>query len=123
MNRADTDDVRKRVTEAITLQLVACGWTAIHDEPALAHTSVDTAVGLKEASVYLQDWRDGRYPYQGFALTAKYESEGRNVLASCIVNIQVDMTTDQIAKATKLFDANARKAIDQSYARFLKIDG
>ncbi|HDR9105462.1 TPA: hypothetical protein QDB04_002303 [Burkholderia vietnamiensis] len=99
-------------------QLAAYGWALYTVSSLPAGTrEYATAVGLKQASVWLSKSSE----YERYYLTAHYESEGRNAAASCFAFIPMAASEDEVATAVDTFIASVDKAISETYAaRLLK---
>lgn len=98
---------------AILVQLVAAGWTPIKGGTAIANKIYPTAVGPKEAQVYLADFgaEEANYVLQG-----QYYSEGRNVLAGDSVLIPKAADGEHVRRLTDQFAAAAEATVLDSYA-------
>lgn len=106
-----TDKQERRA--AIVAQLAAAGWTPIQGRTAIANKTYPTAVGPKEAQVYLAVFgaEDPNYVLQG-----QYYSEGRNVLAGDSVLIPKAADGEQVRRLTDQFAAAAEATVLDSYA-------
>lgn len=94
--------------------LADAGWKN-EDGTALARKSYQTAVGHKDALVYLADYKDS----DSFILTGEYWSEGRNCLSAESVAIPKAASPDVIEQGVMQFVLKADAAIDRTYARGL----
>ena len=101
------DALRAFIVEA----LLANGWTA-NNGPALAMQSFDTAVGVKQAWVYLS-----RGDGINRTLLPHYESERRNVLEGSCVLIPVGASQSEIQNLVRKFANRVVQVVDASYAR------
>ena len=106
-----TDNQEPRA--AVVAQLAAAGWTPIRSGTAIAKKIYPTAVGPKEAQVYLAGFgtEDPNYVLQG-----QYYSEGRNVLAGDSVLIPKAAGGEQVRRLTDQFAAAAEATVVDSYA-------
>lgn len=118
LSKIDDEDVAKAAAifesleNGVRSRLVELGWTA-EDGTAIASKEYPTAVGLKQALVYLKDYG----PKEGSVLlTGEYQSEGRNCLSTTMVAIPRDATTDVISVLAQKFATEADVAVGQSYA-------
>lgn len=114
--QGDTD---KALRSTILAQLAAAGWTPLEGGTAIANKMYETAVGLKEAQVYLADYGPTS---ENYVLQGQYYSEGRNVLGGS--GILIPKTGDEatVTQLTQKFAAGAEKEVLQSYAaRLLRL--
>ncbi|WP_199028437.1 hypothetical protein [Ralstonia sp. ASV6] len=95
----------------VTDTLVSCGWQA-KDGTAIASRAFDTAVGKKEAVVYLVGF-GGEDVYQ---LQGEYYSEGRNALEPHCVRISKHDDASTTVDLVRRFSDNAVKIVGQTYA-------
>lgn len=91
--------------------LASSGWSLFPQfSAALSFKFFDTAVGRKEAQIYLvQDeftW----------VLSGLYESQGRNILSTASVLIPKDCSVIQLPEFCSKFLTNVESAISSSYA-------
>jgi hypothetical protein len=88
-------------------------WSEAHSR---AQKDYSTVVGLKTATVWIQETADNT------VLNGVYHSEGRNILESCVVLIPTAATPEVVESETDRFFKGVEQAIDASYARnlFLK---
>lgn len=102
------------IRTAVANQFMAIGW---YNPPgfnaSIGSKRFATAVGEKEASVYLEDWGTS------YRLTAQYDSEGRNVLDSISVFIRKEMNLSQLIECVTRFASSVDERVDESYARRL----
>jgi hypothetical protein len=98
---------------AIVAHLVAAGWTALERSTAIAIKTYDTAVGPKDAHVYLADFGPGETNY---VLQGEYYSEGSNVLSARGILIPKDADPAAVKTLTERFAASAEHAVLDSYA-------
>ena len=98
---------------AIVAHLVAAGWTALERSTAIAIKTYDTAVGPKDAHVYLADFGPGETNY---VLQGEYYSEGSNVLSARGILIPKDADPAAVTTLTERFAASAEHAVLDSYA-------
>lgn len=82
---------------------------------AIAQKSYKTKVGDKEAVVRFTSCEDENYA----TLTAEYQSEGRNILSSCITNLDNNLSEEFLDDLVKSFSIEVNKKVDDSYARKL----
>jgi len=97
--------------QAIVASLVACGWTAL-DSTAIARKSFDTAVGEKEALVFLQTWGDS----PNFVVAGQYWSEGNNALSTSFIFIPKDASESEAQRLATVFAKKADAAVGDTYA-------
>lgn len=97
--------------QAIVAGLVESGWTA-RNSTAIASKSFDTAVGQKEALVFLESWGDS----PNFVVGGQYYSEGRNALSSTSVFIRKDASEAEAQRLASVFAAQADAAVGETYA-------
>lgn len=99
------------ISTLICSYLQSIGWT-IFDQPsgALAFKMYDTAVGMREAQVYLPG---DQYSWK---LSGLYESKGQNILSTSSVFIPTDFTAHQLQDLCVKFIQNVESAIADSYA-------
>jgi len=96
----------------VTRQLTLYGWTALPGA-ALASKTYPTAVGPKEAHVYLADYGQD---CEQVALQGCYDSEGRNCLEARGVLIPKKASAAQICEQVAKFVQGADQAVNASYA-------
>lgn len=108
------EDVRAAVAD----RLEALGWKK-GAWTAVASKSYDTAVGAKEAVVYLASWGPSE---ANVTLTGAYQSEGHNILSTCFVSVPKTAGREEIDQKVGLFVEQAEKAISESYARRLLLE-
>lgn len=103
---------------AVTERLVVHGWTAVRPV-ALARKSYETAVGEKEALVYLADYGP---ECDCVLISGDYQSEGRNALESHSVLLPRNADATQVQQLVAKFTQNADAVIAETYAArlFLK---
>ena len=106
-------DADKALRSTIVAQLAADGWTALEGGTAIANKMYETAVGLKEAQVYLADYGPTS---ENYVLQGQYYSEGRNVLGGSGVLIPKAGDEATVTQLTQKFAAGAEKQVLQSYA-------
>ena len=106
-------DTNKTMTSALIVQrLCRHGWRPANGA-ALAMKSFETAVGLRNAFVYLADHgRDS----SSYSLQGDYQSEGRNRLGPCFVMLPKDASAAGIQKIATEFAVQAETAIEDTYA-------
>jgi len=97
----------------IVAQLAAVGWTPLEGGAAIANKMYETAVGLKEAQVYLADYGPTS---ENYVLQGQYHSEGRNVLGGSGILIPKFSDEATVTQLTQKFAAGAEKEVLQSYA-------
>jgi hypothetical protein len=97
---------------AVTERLVVHGWTAV-SPVALAIKSYETAVGQKDAHVYLADYGS---ECECVAISGDYQSEGRNALESHSVLLPRNADANQVQQLVAKFTQNADAVIAQTYA-------
>lgn len=93
-------------------RLLHMGWT-LTKRSAIARKTFATAVGPKEAFVYLYE---GASYETNMMIVGDYQSEGRNILCPESRLIPKDCDDEQAAKIIDDFAANAEKVIQASYA-------
>jgi len=112
-------DADKALRSTIAAQLAAAGWTALGGGTAIANKMCETAVGLKEAQVYLADHGPTS---ENYVLQGQYYSEGRNVLGGSAILIPKAGEEATVTQLTQKFAAGAEKEVLQSYAaRLLRL--
>lgn len=104
---------KMRVLSICSQVLADFGWELI-DSTAIAKMEIKTAVGMREAFVYLSD-SDG----YNFCLQGHYLSEGRNILEPRGVLIPTNSNDAAIKNYATEFCSLAYSAIQDSYARRL----
>ncbi|MFC5512833.1 hypothetical protein ACFPOU_17150 [Massilia jejuensis] len=88
----------KALRSTIVAQLAAAGWMPLEGGTAIANKMYETAVGQKEAQVYLADYG----PMEAnFALVGHYYSEGRNILAGSSLLIPRDSNSEDLGAPRK----------------------
>lgn len=97
---------------AVTAHLVGQGWTR-EEGTALASKNYRTAVGVKQAHVYLADYGPNS---TSFLLTGDYQSEGRNQLEPHAVMIRKQAGAAEIAHNVEIFARQADVVVSQSFA-------
>jgi hypothetical protein len=109
----------KALRSTILAQLAAAGWTPLEGGTAIANKMYETAVGLKEAQVYLADYGPTS---ENYVLQGQYYSEGRNVLGGSGILIPKAGDEGTVRQLTQKFGAGAEKEVLQSYAaRLLRL--
>lgn len=105
-----------QLTQAIAALLVTCGWT-LSDGTAIASKMYPTAVGPKQALVYLV-----QYPESDRAvLTGDYTSEGRNALSTAFVFVPHHADPETIHRLVHQFATGCNATVADTYAvRLLK---
>lgn len=99
--------------EAVGALLRQHGWVLVEGGTALATKVYPTAVGPKEAQVYLARSRDDD-PNQ--TLSGQYYSEGRNIMAVGVLLPKAAAAAD-VERLVAQFAREADAAVDASYAR------
>jgi hypothetical protein len=108
--------LRAGLEKVIQACLAELGWTVLLDCTAIASKMYDTAVGPRQALVYVQDFG----PQEGVVrLMGDYQSEGRNCLSTTSVAIARFADKETIKALTQQFAAQADKVVGESYARRL----
>jgi hypothetical protein len=97
----------------IAAHLSELGWKRLTGGTAIASKSYATAVGPKEALVYLQDF-GSQCDYVGLA--GEYVSEGRNALDSQGQLIPRSAEGDALLATVQRFAADCDAAVAQTYA-------
>jgi len=110
---SSSNEADQALRAAIVAQLVAAGWTAIERSTAIAIKTYDTAVGPKDAHVYLADFGSSETNY---VLQGEYYSEGSNVLSARGILIPKDAEPAAARTLTERFAAGAEQAVLDSYA-------
>lgn len=108
----------EQVTKQVREALEANGW-ALTPEPftAIAKRSIATAVGEKEAFVYLENWSK----CGTVVLNACYWSEGRNAVSTVFQSLPLTADKSECFAIAKRFTEDALQAISETYAvRLLK---
>lgn len=105
------------MSHAVRSQLASLGWTD-NDGPALVKKVYQTAVGNREALVYLKDFGQDT---DCFLLTGSYWSEGQNCLEPSPVPIPKSGSLELVRQQVIQFALQAEAAIDESYARKLHL--
>ena len=104
-------DIHPNLKAEVVAELVALGWTA-SGYTAIASKTYRTAVGPKEAHVYLAgentDW-------DNCWLAGDYQSEGRNILSRGLL-IPKNADTATVRDLIRRFAADADLLVSQSYA-------
>ena len=104
--------LRVPLEQALQACLVELGWVA-EDGTAIASKMYDTAVGPRQAHVYVQDYG----PQEGsVSLFGDYHSEGRNCLSTCSVSVPRFASAEDIRPLVLKFVTQADKAVGESYA-------
>jgi len=109
------------LSNAIVAQLIKLGWTV--EKPPFddyGRKNYATAVGLREAFVYLRDYRDTP---DCIVLKGDYQSEGRNALSTTWATIDKGAGGDVISREVALFSANVDEAVSKTYAARLLTTG
>jgi hypothetical protein len=104
--------LQEKLGDAISRRLVELGWPAA-GRPALSTKAFLTAVGVRNAHVYLQNYG---VECENFLLTGEYRSEGRNCLGNVIVAIPRTVEVGALAPLVEKFVAMAHAAICDTYA-------
>ena len=106
-------DTNKVMISALIVQrLCRHGWRPANGA-ALAMKTFETAVGLRNAFVYLADYGADTVSY---LIQGDYQSEGRNRLESCCVTLPKDASAVDIQKIATEFAVQAETAIEDTYA-------
>lgn len=108
-----SNDTDQALRAAIVAQLVASGWTALERTTAIAIRAYDTAVGRKDAHVYLAGFGPTEPNY---VLQGEYYSQGSNVLSARGILIPKDADLAAAKTLTERFAAGAEQAVMESYA-------
>jgi len=111
-----SNDTDQALRAAIVAQLVAAGWTALERSTAIAIKTYDTAVGPKDAHVYLADFGSSETNY---VLQGEYYSEGSNVLSARGILIPKNAEPAAVKTLTERFAVGAEQEILDSYAKRL----
>ena len=109
----DVDVLEPKATfvRRITDTLVSCGWQA-KDGAAIASRTFDTAVGKKDALVYLADYGGD----DGYLLQGEYYSEGRNALEPHNVRISKHNGASTTVDLVRRFSDRAVEIVGKTYA-------
>ena len=99
--------------DAVGALLRQHGWVLVEGGTALATKVYRTAVGPKEAQVYLSRSRDDD-PNQ--SLSGQYYSEGRNIMSTGVLLPKAAAAAD-VERLVAQFAREADSAVDASYAR------
>lgn len=112
-------DADKALRSTIVAQLAAAGWIPLEGGTAIANKMYETAVGLKEAQVYLAAYGSTS---ENYVLQGQYYSEGRNVLGGSGILIPKAGDEATVTQLTQKFAVGAEKEVLQSYAaRLLRL--
>lgn len=104
---------RVKMQSLATKRLVELGWSSCEGGAACASKVYQTAVGPKQALVFLKDFgRDS----VSFMLSGEYYSEGRNVLEPRSVLIPKIADEQTVSMHVDAFATQADEAVSQSYA-------
>lgn len=104
--------LRAGLEKSIQTYLTELGWTVL-DSTAIASKMYDTAVGPRQALVYVQDFG----PQEGVVrLMGDYQSEGRNCLSTTSVAITRFADEEIIKALTQQFAADVDNVVGESYA-------
>lgn len=98
------------IKSAICDQLQDRGWT-LYQEPAIAIKTYPTAVGPKEAQVYLSD-----YDSENLQLSGAYNSKMSNILSTSSVCIPKNSDVHKIHELINQFSDNVDSIVKSSYA-------
>jgi hypothetical protein len=99
------------IEREISLVLSTFGWKPLKGESALAVKSFDTIVGVRDAHVYLSPCDKYSRTLSGYFL-----SEGKNALASCLVNIPNDASSVAIHQLSCKFVMQAKNDIAAAFS-------
>lgn len=115
MSNQDTSQnaAETALRSTIVAQLAAAGWTPLEGGTAIANKIYETAVGLKEAQVYLADYGPTS---ENYVLEGQYYSEGRNILGGSGILIPKAADEAKVIQLAQKFAAGAEKEVLQSYA-------
>lgn len=110
---------REAIVAEIQRQLQPHGWRALPPgHHAVATKTYETAVGPKDAHLYLADW-GADSPV--FILSGEYQSEGRNALATTSAHIPKSVTKKELLALVNNLAPEVDKVVSQTYAaRLLK---
>lgn len=97
--------------------LQSLGWSR-NCGTAIAFKTYTTAVGPKDALVYLTDWGNDS---PNAMLTGDYWSEGRNILEPCCQLLPKDADAASVRPLIEQFAARVETAVAESYARRLEL--
>lgn len=105
--------------ETVARFMTGEGWTRVDDlsfdaTAAIATKEYETAVGMKQAIAYFTSSSDNVEK-----LTVDYQSEGRNIAALKLFDVQPGATVEDIQFGVKKFCKATDNAVDKSYARRL----
>jgi len=117
MKKKGMEQELESMRHAVRNQLAGLGWV-FNDGPALVKKSYQTAVGNREALVYLRDFGQDS---DSFLLTGSYWSQGRNCLEPHPVPIPKSGRLELVRQRVTQFTSQAEAAIDESYARRLHL--
>ncbi|MNR71865.1 hypothetical protein D3C71_25440 [compost metagenome] len=109
--------MNKELVSQVVARLASHGWTPIEGGTAIARKTFDTAVGPKEALVYLTNSRDDD---PNRTLQGDYQSEGRNVLEPHGVLLPKAAEPVMVDALVDKFVAGAERAVGESYAARLR---
>lgn len=98
------------IRHAVAQHLAAIGGWAIGQGTAVASKMYDTAVGPKEAQIYLMRGT------ARFTLTGQYYSEGRNALEAVMVLIEPTIGDEQLREMVEQFAGKVDAAVAATYA-------
>ena len=94
---------------AIAHALLPFGWAALENSTAIACKTFNTAVGAKQAHVFVADFGE-----EGAAvmLQGEYQGEGRNILESQCMLLPKNSTLEEVKDIVAKFAQSAERAIE-----------
>lgn len=103
---------RDEIMAEIQRQLQSHGWSPL-GLGSLASKHFETAVGPKEAQLYLSDWGHDSPVY---VINGIYQSEGRNVLSTTSAHIPKSVTKEDLLALVNNFAPSVDQAVSETYA-------
>lgn len=109
---ADGASPEQALRSIVLEELTATGWVVNPGGSAVALKQYETAVGIKEAQVYLSTQTN----YDNVSLDGVYWSEGRNILESSVVLIPKRANDTEVRSLACKFADRVERSVRQSYA-------
>lgn len=104
---------RSEIIAEIQRQLQPHGWSPCERSTAVAMKTYDTAVGPKDAVLYLADWGASSDVY---ILSGNYESEGRNALSTTTAQIPKSVSKEGLLALVNNLAPSLDQAVSETYA-------
>ena len=104
---------RTAIIAEIQQQMQPHGWSPCERSTAVAVKTYDTAVGPKDAVLYLADWGASSDVY---ILSGNYESEGRNALSTTTAHIPKSVTKEDLLALVNNLAPSLDHAVSETYA-------